>query len=83
VHRKRPIGAFIPRAGKPHVCDELVVVAGSTEPGRPAPGPARVFARGAVRHADHKTVWLRRWHEVHRNRELDEGRAAFGGTWVD
>jgi hypothetical protein len=30
---------------------------------------ARVFARGAVRHADHATLHLREWHEVYLNNE--------------
>jgi hypothetical protein len=30
---------------------------------------ARVYVRGAVRHPDHKTVWLKCWHEVVMNTE--------------
>jgi hypothetical protein len=30
---------------------------------------ARVFAKGAIRHPDHKTVWLSDWHQVVMNTE--------------
>ena len=30
---------------------------------------ARVFARGKVRHSDHKTIYLDGWHRVSMNRE--------------
>jgi hypothetical protein len=76
VRRKVSIGSVIPRAGKPHVADELVVL-------RHAGGALQVFVRGAVRHVDHKTIRLYEWHRVYRNREVEEGRSPFGGTWID
>lgn len=76
VHRRANIGAFIPRAGKPHVADELVVF-------RAEDGSRHVFVRGAVRHVDHKTVQLLRWHRVVKNLEVQEGASAFGGRWMD
>jgi len=42
-----------------------------------------VYARGRIRHPDHKTLLLTEWRRVHRNAEL---RAAIGGNgvfWVD
>jgi hypothetical protein len=74
IRRKVSIGSIIPRAGKPHLADELVVIRGEE---------SRVYVRGAVRHADHKTVWLDNWRQVLRNRELLENRSLFGGTWID
>jgi hypothetical protein len=71
VRKKVSIGSVIPRAGKPHVADELVVAKNE------------VFVRGAVRHVDHKTIWFDRWRRVERNREVDEGRSLFGGRWID
>ncbi|MFT3837198.1 MAG: hypothetical protein QM723_09405 [Myxococcaceae bacterium] len=56
------------RRGRPHWVDELVVVG------------AQVFARGSVRHPDHKTVRLIDWHQVFGNREAPQLR---GVTWVD
>lgn len=75
LRRKASIGAFIPRAGKPHVADELVAI--------PRDGTLHVYVRGAVRHVDHKTIWIEPWRRVVRNREVDEGRSPFGGTWID
>jgi hypothetical protein len=71
VRKGTSINAAIPRAGKPHMVDELVVVRGS------------VFVRGAVRHPDHKTIRLRFWHRVHKNLEVDRNRSVLGGTWID
>jgi hypothetical protein len=76
VFRKRSINSVIPRSGKPHVADELAVLltAGATP---------RVYARGAVRHLDHKTIHLNRWRRVVRNLEVDQARSPLGGTWID
>jgi len=76
ARRKVSIGSVIPRAGKPHVADELVVH-------RTEAGESRVYVRGAVRHADHKTIWLEHWRQVVRNREVTEAPSLFGGTWID
>ena len=76
VRRQVSIGAFIARAGKPHIVDELVEV-------RDERGNRRMFVRGRVRHVDHRTVRLYRWYRVFRNREVDDGRSPFGGGWVD
>ena len=77
VRSKVSIGSVIPRAGKPHVADELVVVRGDGD-------EREVFVRGAVRHADHKTIHLGHWRRVHRNNEVQEQQPTpFGGTWID
>jgi hypothetical protein len=76
VFRRASINSFIPRAGKSHVVDELVDT-------RDDLGNRQVFARGRVRHVDHKTVRLHRWYRVFRNREVDDGRSPFGGGWID
>lgn len=71
VRKNTSINSVIPRAGKPHMVDELVVTNGN------------VYVRGAVRHPDHKTIRLRFWHRVHRNLEVDQNRSVLGGTWID
>ncbi len=76
LHRGAALSQFIPRAGKPHVVDEVVDT-------RDDAGDRQVFARGRVRHVDHRTVRLYRWYRVFRNREVEEGRSPFGGGWVD
>jgi hypothetical protein len=76
IRNKVSIGSIIFRAGKPHVADELVVH-------RNATGENRVYVRGAVRHADHKTLRFDHWREVVRNREVDAIPAPLGGTWID
>jgi len=76
VRRKVSIGSVIPRAGKPHVAEELVVWTNEA-------GERRVYVRGGVRHVDHKTIYLHEWRQVVRNREVDEARSLFGGTWID
>jgi hypothetical protein len=42
-----------------------------------------VFARGAVRHPDHKTIELRGWYRVVKNLEVVQNRSVLGGTWID
>ncbi|HEY2748393.1 MAG TPA: hypothetical protein VGL86_27405 [Polyangia bacterium] len=75
-HRGVAISRFIPRPGKPHIVDELLDA-------RDAAGNREVYARGRVRHPDHRTVRLYRWYRVFRNREVEEGRSPFGGGWID
>lgn len=72
ARRRVGINAFIPRAGKAHVADEIA-----------SERAGQVYVRGAVRHPDHKTIHLRTWRRVVRNLEVDQGRSPFGGTWVD
>jgi hypothetical protein len=48
--------------GRRHIADEVLWIG-------PPVGEARVYARGAVRHRDHKTLRLRTWHRVMPNRE--------------
>jgi len=76
LHRGVAISRFIARVGKPHVVDQLVDT-------RDAEGQQQLFARGRVRHVDHKTVRLRGWYRVFRNLEVEEGRSPFGGGWID
>jgi hypothetical protein len=71
VRRKASINSFIPRAGKPHVADEIVGAGG------------RVYVRGAIRHVDHHTLRISQWRRVVRNREADIARSPLGGTWID
>jgi hypothetical protein len=75
VRKKTSINSIIPRAGKPHVADEITVVMAGSSPS--------VYVRGAVRHADHKTIHIAQWRRVFRNLEVDQGRSPLGGTWVD
>lgn len=82
VRRKASINSVIPRTGKPHIADEIAVVVrrsgladGSLD--------ARVYARGAVRHLDHKTIHIPQWRRVLRNLEVDQARSPLGGTWID
>lgn len=87
VRRKAGIGSFIPRAGKPHVADELVVVPapfsdawrksaqGSAEP--------QVYVRGAVRHPNHESVRFVHFRRVLKNREASEGARAFRRHVID
>jgi hypothetical protein len=69
VLRKEPLGP----GGRPHVADEVIRIPGTQN--------AVLFARGRVRHVEHRTVRLREWHRVIRNMEVvDE---ANGVGWVD
>jgi len=77
VYRRASIGSFIPRAGKPHRADELVVAPVA------ASRVMHVYVRGRVRHVDHKTVRLPFWVRVVRNREVAEQASPFGGGWID
>jgi hypothetical protein len=59
--------------GHPHVADESMWLDGR-----------RAYARGAIRHPDHKTLVLDGWRRVHRNAEVRQ--ASFGGNgiyWID
>ena len=79
VRRKTSINSVIPRTGKPHIADEIAIM---VQPNA-ANHPPRVYARGAIRHLDHKTIHVRQWRRVLRNLEVDQGRSPLGGTWVD
>jgi hypothetical protein len=70
IHRNTAINRFIPRAGKPHIVDEIGIADG-------------IYARGGVRHPDHKTIKLRGWHRVVKNLEVVQNRSILGGTWID
>jgi hypothetical protein len=64
--------AMIPRAGRPHVADEVVV------DGR---GEASVYVRGGIRHPDHQTVVFREFRRAYPNRErFDRPEGVY---WVD
>ena len=61
-----------PGGGRPHVVDEAVSLAfGSSR-----------FVRGAVRHPDHRTIYLPTWHSVHLNREV-RSSTADRVLWID
>ncbi len=71
IRKRTSINSMIPRAGKPHIADEIVLSEG------------KVFVRGGVRHPDHKTIHIAQWRRVYRNLEIDQNRSPFGGTWID
>jgi hypothetical protein len=59
--------------GRPHVADEVVRT-----------DRERVYARGRVRHPDHKTLILTEWCRVHRNAEVRTSQVGGNGVfWVD
>ena len=59
--------------GRPHVADEVVRT-----------DRERVYARGRVRHPDHKTLVLPEWCRVHRNAEIRTSQVGGNGVfWVD
>lgn len=59
--------------GRPHVADEVLRRIGP-----------KVWARGCIRHPDHKTLRLTDWRQVHRNTEVQASRAGGNGIfWVD
>lgn len=69
VHRHRSLGGN----GRPHLADEVVQLDRS-----------RVYARGAVRHPDHKTLRLPGWRRVHRNAEVRGPSMGSNGIfWID
>jgi hypothetical protein len=101
VARNEPISRG--RGSKPHMCQELCRVGGTTvmvhfqhAPNgistdaynrlpkekrkwgwRPQTRNPRVYVRGTVRHADHKTLKLRGWHRVEGNAEPQMSTVAF------
>ena len=59
--------------GRSHVADAVVILEGD-----------RVYARGAVRHPDHKTLILDEWRRVYRNAEVrQESFGSNGVYWID
>lgn len=58
--------------GRPHVADEVVRL-----------DPGRIYARGRIRHPDHKTLHLSEWRRVHRNTEVRGSMGSNGVFWVD
>jgi hypothetical protein len=61
--------ARLPRAGRPHVADEVLVIEG------------RIFVRGSIRHPDHRTVRFHHWMRAIPNTEAFEQPE--GVRWVD
>lgn len=58
--------------GRAHVAEAVVLLEG------------RVFARGAVRHPDHKTLVLDGWRRVYRNAEVRQETFGSNGVyWID
>jgi hypothetical protein len=78
VRRNTGINSFIPRAGKPHVAEEIVAIVKS-------PTDIQVYVRGTVRHPDHEKIRIHGWRRVVKNREVVpvETRSPLGGTWID
>lgn len=72
LEHKVPVG---PGGGRPHVVDEAVTI---------SRGGAR-FVRGAVRHPDHRSIWLANWHSVHLNQEVRTSSWALENRvlWID
>lgn len=62
-------------AGRPHLTDEVVRVEREKE--------VLLFARGRVRHVEHRTLELRRWMRVHKNTEIRNDFRDLGITWID
>jgi hypothetical protein len=59
--------------GRPHMADFVVRLEGR-----------RVYARGAIRHPDHKTLVLGEWRRVYRNAEVrQQGFGSNGIYWID
>lgn len=59
--------------GRAHVADEVVLT-----------DQERVYARGRIRHPDHKTLILAEWRRVFRNLEVRTSRVGANGVfWVD
>ena len=63
------------RGGNPHMADETLAIPAAGKQAR------RVYVRGKVRHAEHKTLEFFDWMQVLRNTEAN-ARAA-GVNWVD
>ena len=71
--RSTALTGMLPRGrGRPHVADEVARMDG------------KEFARGNVRHPDHRTKKLHTWHRVERNTEASTASVATqNATWVD
>lgn len=69
VERHRSLGGN----GRPHMADELLHQSNG-----------RVFARGRIRHPDHKTLILPEWRRVFRNAEVRSTQIGGNGVyWID
>jgi len=86
IKKKTRIGED--RRGKPHTADEYLALGTSIRrvvdkiSGRireERTGPATMYARGAVRHADHAVIRLAKWHKVLRNTE----DRSVNARWID
>ena len=66
--------AMIPRAGRPHVADEVIVE-------WTGKGEASVYVRGGIRHPDHQTVTFHDFRRAYANRERFD--RPDGVYWVD
>ncbi len=69
VQRHRPLGGN----GRPHTAAEVVQLR-----------DGRLYARGGIRHVDHKTLVVPEWRRVFRNAEVRASQVGFNGVfWVD
>lgn len=71
IDRNRDLGS----AGRPHLCDEVVRLVDGKE--------QLLFARGRVRHVEHRTLELRQWMRVHKNTEVRNDFRDLGISWID
>jgi hypothetical protein len=92
AYLRRTVRAIESRAsvgpgGKPHVADQVVVRVegtGWSVRRRRQVALRRVYARGKVRHPDHKTLELDNWRRVVRNREVTVSQVGENGVlWFD
>lgn len=68
VKRRESLGGN----GRPHIAEEVAI------------DGDRTYARGAVRHPDHKTLVLQEWRRVHRNAEVHQDAFGSNGVyWID
>jgi hypothetical protein len=67
-------------AAHAHLAEEVVVIVAD---GDRRDRSVTVYARGAVRHVDHKTVNLRSWTRVARNNEPTQTTGGQGIHWID
>lgn len=66
-------------AGHAHLAEEVIVIRHLAKASR----SVDVYARGKIRHVDHKTIELRSWTRVARNNEPAQLTGGHGIHWID
>jgi len=81
--RAQQLGAPVDGGTRPHVADFVVRIDWRTRTQHREYRRPEVYARGAIVHPDHRSLWLEGWRRVVRNREIRGAGDGLRIRWID